>query len=498
MSHRTATAVWALAALGFAAAGCADEVESRPAAYPEPIGYTTPPSDPPPAATAPAVSADDDPTEAPAAAPSDAVPADDDVVVEGAPVPTPAESGAVSPPPADDSTASASGYGDADPAALSDFRSTLDPYGTWVEDPTYGTVWSPSASVVGDGFTPYVTSGHWAYDDDYVWVSDYSWGWAPFHYGRWVYVAGSGWAWIPGRQYAGAWVSWRYGEGPWGYVGWAPLPPAWCWHHGAPVHLGFIPRAPYSFVARNDLFTHVPGARMVAGPQVLSVAAHTRPYVPASPSVVGGVGVGGPRLASGPPPAMLNLSPSSVVHTTPVDRGVVQARAFASPGSAVATGARPPQPFPARAWQSRGTTTLTGNVPASPPAGPSHFGGRFGAGFTGNVYATPAPVQGTPYPTRPAFGAPTPLPANRGPVRLGPAPAYGPAVRTGPTPIYRSLPSSGYPAAAPAPVRSTPVFRSAAPAAPAAPSGGFHGGGSYGGFRGGGFRGGGGRGGGHR
>jgi len=80
---------------------------------------------------------------------------------------------------------------------------TLDPYGNWVEDATYGTAWVPSPTVVGDDFTPYQTAGHWAYDDDYVWVSEYSWGWAPFHYGRWVYVGGVGWEWIPGRTYAG-------------------------------------------------------------------------------------------------------------------------------------------------------------------------------------------------------------------------------------------------------------------------------------------------------
>jgi hypothetical protein len=29
--------------------------------------------------------------------------------------------------------------------------------------------------------TLYVTGGHWSYDGDYVWVSDYPWGWVPFH-----------------------------------------------------------------------------------------------------------------------------------------------------------------------------------------------------------------------------------------------------------------------------------------------------------------------------
>jgi hypothetical protein len=53
-------------------------------------------------------------------------------------------------------------------------------------------------------------------------VSDMEWGWAPFHYGRWIMDPQFGWAWIPGRVWGPAWVSFRYGGD---YVGWAPLPP---------------------------------------------------------------------------------------------------------------------------------------------------------------------------------------------------------------------------------------------------------------------------------
>src|SRR5262249_46718811 len=143
-------------------------------------------------------------------------------------------------------------YADTDPSALTDFRTTLDPYGSWYEDATYGTVWVPAASVVGTDFTPYVTAGHWAYDDDYIWVSDYEWGWAPFHYGRWVWISGRGWSWIPGRTYAGAWVSWRYGYDDWAYIGWAPLPPTWYWYGGVAVGIGFVPRAPFVFCGYHD------------------------------------------------------------------------------------------------------------------------------------------------------------------------------------------------------------------------------------------------------
>jgi hypothetical protein len=145
-------------------------------------------------------------------------------------------------------------YADTDPSALTDYRSTLDPYGTWVEDPTYGTVWVPNSDQVGSDFTPYVSAGHWVYDDndDYVWMSDYGWGWVPFHYGRWVWTGSRDWAWVAGRTYAGAWVSWRVGERDGGYVGWAPRPPNWIWRHGVAQELGVVPWTPFVFSPREE------------------------------------------------------------------------------------------------------------------------------------------------------------------------------------------------------------------------------------------------------
>lgn len=72
----------------------------------------------------------------------------------------------------------------------------LDHHGTWrVVDP-YGPVWVPAA--VPPGWVPYSTGG-WIWDPYYgwTWVDSAPWGWAPFHYGRWVFVAGV-WAWAPG------------------------------------------------------------------------------------------------------------------------------------------------------------------------------------------------------------------------------------------------------------------------------------------------------------
>src|SRR4051812_47470720 len=49
--------------------------------------------------------------------------------------------------------AAAANYDDGyDPNAYQQFEGTLDPYGQWVDDASYGHVWVPSQSVVGYDF----------------------------------------------------------------------------------------------------------------------------------------------------------------------------------------------------------------------------------------------------------------------------------------------------------------------------------------------------------
>ncbi|HEY6475206.1 MAG TPA: DUF6600 domain-containing protein [Polyangia bacterium] len=109
-----------------------------------------------------------------------------------------------------------------DPQAYTQFQSTLAPFGGWDYDASYGYLWTPASSIVGAGFSPYASCGHWMLSEyGWTWASDWSWGWAPFHYGRWITRAGR-WSWVPGTMWGPAWVSWRSGNG---YVGWSPLPP---------------------------------------------------------------------------------------------------------------------------------------------------------------------------------------------------------------------------------------------------------------------------------
>lgn len=117
----------------------------------------------------------------------------------------------------------------------------LDRYGRWETHPEYGTLWVPT--VVTAGWAPY-RMGHWAWVRPWgwTWVDDAPWGFAPFHYGRWVSWRDR-WCWVPGRYvarpvYAPALVGWVGGSGvsvgvtigsraP--AVGWVPLGPREPW-----------------------------------------------------------------------------------------------------------------------------------------------------------------------------------------------------------------------------------------------------------------------------
>lgn len=129
------------------------------------------------------------------------------------------------------------------------FYHELEPYGTWIEDRDYGYVWLPD---VPRDFHPYVTDGHWIMTEyGNTWVSHYTWGWAPFHYGRWRYDDYYGWMWIPGTEWGPAWVAWRSGGG---YYGWAPLGPGV--HINISVNIGrYIPDHHWVFV-RHGYITH--------------------------------------------------------------------------------------------------------------------------------------------------------------------------------------------------------------------------------------------------
>lgn len=122
----------------------------------------------------------------------------------------------------------------------------LDEHGDWRAAPGYGNVWFPRSP--GPEWAPY-HSGHWAYIEPwgYTWVDDQPWGFAPFHYGRWVSVNGS-WGWVPAPPrvegvvyarpvYAPALVAW---VGAGAAVAWFALGPREVYVPSYPVSRAYV------------------------------------------------------------------------------------------------------------------------------------------------------------------------------------------------------------------------------------------------------------------
>jgi hypothetical protein len=118
----------------------------------------------------------------------------------------------------------------------------LDDQGSWTNTPDYGPVWYPNSVPVG--WAPYQV-GYWSYIAPwgYTWVDAQPWGFAPFHYGRWIW-GGRSWGWVPSPPrpargiyirpvYAPALVAW---VGAGAAVAWVALGP----------HEVYVPRYPVS------------------------------------------------------------------------------------------------------------------------------------------------------------------------------------------------------------------------------------------------------------
>ncbi len=139
---------------------------------------------------------------------------------------------------------------------VNEFYDTLSPYGTWVYIEGYGRCWRPTVVVYNANWRPYCDNGRWVYTDrGWYWVSNYSWGWATFHYGRWFHHASYGWCWWPDTVWAPSWVCWRYDND---YCGWAPLPPHTIYRTGVGlVYCGSTVRVGFGFNLGCSSYTFV-------------------------------------------------------------------------------------------------------------------------------------------------------------------------------------------------------------------------------------------------
>ena len=106
-------------------------------------------------------------------------------------------------------------------------------FGAWSVAADGTHVWTPAR--LPAGWAPY-QQGAWSWNSPWgwTWVDDQPWGFAPFHYGRWLSLKGR-WAWTPGQWgtarpvYAPALVGWFGGPvltvGGAPAIGWVALAP---------------------------------------------------------------------------------------------------------------------------------------------------------------------------------------------------------------------------------------------------------------------------------
>ncbi|WP_437745527.1 DUF6600 domain-containing protein [Sorangium sp. So ce1504] len=394
-------------------------------------------------------------------------------------------------------------YDDTDPSALIEFYRPLAPYGTWVDDPSYGRVWVPSWSEVGLNFAPYQTDGHWALTDDgeWLWVSDYAWGHIPFHYGRWIRTTGHGWAWIPGRAYAPAWVVWRVGGD--GYVGWSAMPPTYAWRNGVAVSLRTLPPEAYVFCPTTHVFhDHVDMHVVRDRDEIRRITRRSRTYRPALPtagtperswarpdgaersSSYDGMRSGGYRPAS---PSLVEIGiPSSDAprfRGRPDPRALAYSRKAATPSAHVAPApvprlSAPPAPsggdrpqartlhaprtpaFPAPTPEPR--VGATPHVIAPPRAAAPRVGATPRVVATPHVGATPTTSHAVPH-HAPSVSAPRPMrpatPAPHASATVAKPPAIPSAPSSPARPRIRIPSSPAAEEAAPAPASGRPQSR---------------------------------------
>jgi hypothetical protein len=359
----------------------------------------------------------------------------------------------------------------------------LDDYGDWRDDPSYGHVWFPNQVAVG--WAPY-HAGHWAWISPWgwTWVDDSSWGYAPFHYGRWVSVGGR-WGWVAGpvtvqAVYAPALVVF-IGGGPGGSggdVGWFPLGPREVYVPSYHVSQAYVTRVNISsttvnvtqvtnvynttIIKNSTTITNITYANRSVQGAVMVVPQQA--FVSAQPVAKASVAVNAQQIATMPLSARASVAPTqaSVLGARAATAGRVAAppAAIAS-RQVVAKKTPPPPPVPFAKQQQAlaahpGQPLARSEVQTLRPAGsaaarPAVKVAPVGKPATPNVGHPAANVPTAARPGQPA--APANQPVNR--PASQPAPSARPAAAT---PAQPSRP-------APQPSQPTPTQPSNHPAA---------------------------------
>jgi hypothetical protein len=205
----------------------------------------------------------------------------------------------------------------------------LDDYGDWRDDSNYGHVWFPTR--VSAEWAPY-REGHWDWISPWgwTWVDDASWGYAPFHYGRWVTVGGH-WGWVAGPVdvvpvYAPALVVFLGvgGIGFGGNVGWFPLGPREVYVPSYNVSRGYMNRVNISNTSvNNTTITKVYNTTIVNRSTNITNVIYLnknvagavtvvpqRTFVTAQPVAVVAIAMNVREIASGPVSSRATVAPS--------------------------------------------------------------------------------------------------------------------------------------------------------------------------------------------
>lgn len=306
----------------------------------------------------------------------------------------------------------------------------LERHGRWEEHPEYGAFWVPFE--VRADWAPYrYGRWTWVHPWGWTWVDEAPWGFAPFHYGRWVQWRGR-WGWLPGSYvarpiFAPALVAWLGGSGP--GVAWVALGPLDFfvpWYRSTPRHRDHFNTRP-----------HRPGQR----PQPI--------HPPKGPIMYGNQGT----------PGAVTVVPRDVlVHRGPVGRAVIEAPrpdGTRNPGRPAWRPAEPPQREPRQAGPLPPPVNRTLPVPQPRELAPVEVPRRDAP--PREPHARDVPARETP--PRESRGPERRMPERpqgERPVREWQAPP-APAIPAQPSPPPRAAPAAPAPVtAAPSPSRPRP------------------------------------------
>ena len=342
----------------------------------------------------------------------------------------------------------------------------LDDNGDWRDDSNYGHVWFPNRVEVG--WAPY-HDGHWDWISPWgwTWVDDSSWGYAPFHYGRWVSVEGR-WGWVAGpvavrAVYAPALVVF-VGGGPGGFggnVGWFPLGPREVYVPSYHVSEAYVNRVNISnttvnvtqvttvyrttIVNNTTNITHVTYVNRNVQGAVMVVPQHA--FTSAQPVAKARVQLSAQQIASAPMSARVAVAPTreSVLGARAATAGRVTAPpAAVASRQVVAKKTPPPPPVPFAKQQQ----ALAAH-PGEPLARSQMQTLRPAAAAHPMVKVAPVGKPATPTMGRPAMGRPANQPGNG--ARPGQPAANQPGNRPGTPPAANERPAEANRPAPPQP-----------------------------------------------